>query len=97
MPDRHHDHDRLVCAKLVDGNGGWPSCLRSCSCGAQLTVSTPMVDAVDSGKLWPTCWQCHLALGGRLMIHDALLPALYALGCSADAWRMIGWLNDLQT
>lgn len=94
-PDRHHDHDRLICATLADGNAGWPSCLRACSCGAQVVVSTPMIELVDSGVLWPTCWVCFLALRATLMLHDGLMPALYALGRSADAWRAVGWLNGL--
>lgn len=95
LPDRHHAHDRLVCATLADGNGGWACCLRSCSCGAQLTVSTPMVESVDSGVLWPTCWPCFLALGGTLALHEAAMPAYYALGCSQDAQRAVEWLNGL--
>ena len=95
LPDRHHDHDRLVCASVADGHGGWPSCLRSCSCGTQVCVSTPMVEQVDTGSVWPTCWACFLALRGTLELHEALMPSLYALGCSADAQRDVEWLNGL--
>lgn len=95
---RHHLHNRVACAFLADGNAGWPAVTRTCSCAASVLVSTPMLEPVDSGELWPTCWACYRALSatlGNLELHHRVMPTLYAHGRSADAVRCLAHLNAL--
>jgi hypothetical protein len=96
LPELHPIADRLVCATINDGTGGWPAVIRDCQgCDKQLWVSTSMLELVDARKMLPVCLGCHRSDATPMELHSAAMPALHILGMSSDAWRCVAVLNGL--
>jgi hypothetical protein len=95
-PELHPIADRLVCATIIDGTGGWPAVNRDCQgCDKQLWTSTAMLELVDARKMLPVCLGCHRSDNAPMELHPAAMPALHILGMSIDAWRCVAMLNGL--
>jgi hypothetical protein len=95
-PELHPIADRVVCATINDGTGGWPAVNRDCQgCGKQLWVSVAMLEVVDSRTALPICLGCHRSDYTPMVLHPEGMPQLHILGMSMDAWRCIAVLNGL--
>jgi hypothetical protein len=95
-PELHPIADRVVCATIHDGTGGWPAVNRDCQgCGKQLWVSTAMLELVDSRRILPICLGCHRSDYTPMKLHAEAMPQLHILGMSADAIRCVAVLNGL--
>lgn len=82
---------------LVQGTGSYPCIIRNCrtdDCGVQVWVSTLHMGRVESGQLWPRCWECQVRSGRPVTMHPAEVSYLASTRELVTGWRRIDEMND---
>jgi hypothetical protein len=100
-PDAPKREGWLVCNTvgpgLVQGAGGYPCAIRNCrtdDCGVQVWVSMLHLDRIESGELWPRCWECQVRSGRPVTMHPAEISYLTSTRELAAGWRTIAEMNE---
>jgi hypothetical protein len=64
-------------------------------CDTSVYVPVLMLELIESGELWPRCWDCHVENGGDLKLHPAAAEILTSRGKLAETQAIIDDMNEV--